>query len=69
MKKRKLSINQFESARLEKGKAVKVKGGYKYSPSGPGFTGSFIWEGVDVRNELIQRDLKSDTNKQSTLFG
>ena len=34
-----------------------VKGGRKYSPAGPSFGGSFIWEGVDVRSPLLGRNL------------
>ncbi|MCI4649772.1 hypothetical protein [Phaeodactylibacter sp.] len=67
MKKRQHKLNKFESARLSEKACLKAKGGHKYSPTGAGFQGTFIWETVDVRG-LMGRDLESE-NGLNTTFG
>ncbi|NRA51594.1 MAG: hypothetical protein HRU12_20925 [Phaeodactylibacter sp.] len=66
MKKRQQSIQKFESARLSKKASLKAKGGHKYSPTGAGFQGTFIWETVDVRG-LIGQDHKVEKGFQNAL--
>ena len=66
MKKRQHTIGKFESARLSKQACRKAKGGHKYSPTGAGFQGTFIWETVDVRG-LMGRAYKSENNTVTTL--
>lgn len=66
MKKRQQPIHKFEQARLSKKACLKAKGGHKYSPTGAGYQGTFIWETVDVRG-LINRDLGTVEDYKSTL--
>lgn len=68
MKKRQQSIRNFEKARLSKKACLKAKGGHKYSPTGAGYQGTFIWETVDVRG-FLNRDLDTMHNFQSSLSG
>lgn len=65
MKKKQHSLDQFEKARLGKKSCRAVKGGRKYSPAGPSFGGSFIWEGVDVRSPLLGRNLPTIEGKET----
>jgi len=67
MKKRQHKIDKFESARLSEKACLKVKGGQKYSPTGAGFQGTFIWETVDVRG-LMGQDHESEKGMNTT-FG
>lgn len=66
MKKRQHSIEKFESARLSDKACHKAKGGHKYSPTGAGFQGTFIWETVDVRGLMGQKH-ESENNGINTL--
>lgn len=65
MKKRQQKIDKFESARLSGKACLKAKGGHKYSPTGAGFQGTFIWETVDVRG-LMGQDHESEKGKDTT---
>ncbi|MCB0546834.1 MAG: hypothetical protein KDD19_04550 [Phaeodactylibacter sp.] len=49
MARKKLTMDHFEKARLDKQSQKKVRGGYKYGPSGAGYVGSYIWESIDIR--------------------
>ena len=50
MARKKLKMDHFKGSKLDKKSQKKVKGGYKFGPSGAGFVGSFIWESIDIRN-------------------
>lgn len=65
MKKRQHQIGKFESARISKKACLKTKGGHKYSPTGAGFQGTFIWETVDVRG-LMGQDYESTQGSATT---
>ncbi|MEQ8705102.1 MAG: hypothetical protein RIC19_14345 [Phaeodactylibacter sp.] len=66
MKKRQHALQKFESARLSKKACLKAKGGHKYSPTGAGFQGTFIWETVDVRG-LMGQGHESEKSLNTTL--
>ncbi len=50
MARKKLTMDSFQGAQMDKQAQQEVKGGYKYGPSGAGFVGSFVWETIDIRN-------------------
>ncbi len=61
MARKKLTMDQFERVKLDKQAQKKVKGGYKYGPSGAGYVGSYIWESIDIRGS--QNGGRNDNNK------
>ncbi|MCR9098897.1 MAG: hypothetical protein NXI25_03035 [bacterium] len=65
MKKRQHKLDKFESARLSEKACLNAKGGHKYSPTGAGFQGTFIWETVDVRG-LMGQDHESEKGTKTT---
>ncbi|MCB9293226.1 MAG: hypothetical protein H6559_08915 [Lewinellaceae bacterium] len=50
MARKKLTMDDFKDSRLERPSCDKVKGGYKFGPSGAGYVGSYIWESIDIRS-------------------
>ncbi|MCB0552837.1 MAG: hypothetical protein KDD02_04740 [Phaeodactylibacter sp.] len=60
MARKRLTFDDFKKAELNPRSQKAVKGGYKFGPSGSNFVGSFIWEGVDIRDQQI---LNHDRNK------
>ena len=55
MARKKRTLRSFKKAALQPKEQHQVKGGRKASPAGPGFHGSSIWEGIDIRSQLFSR--------------
>ncbi|MCB0616590.1 MAG: hypothetical protein H6573_09090 [Lewinellaceae bacterium] len=52
-------MDNFKDSKLDKESLKKVKGGYKYGPSGAGYVGSYIWESIDIRgNQEGDRNIR-----------
>lgn len=63
MARKKRTMDQYERVKLDKQAQKKVKGGYKYGPSGAGYVGSYIWESIDIRNN--QNGGRNDNDKDT----
>ncbi|HKK80294.1 MAG TPA: hypothetical protein VJ933_11725 [Phaeodactylibacter sp.] len=56
MKKRQHKLDAFKKVSIDKAKRKAIKGGYKYGPANIGFYGSNIWENIDIRSQVIDRN-------------
>lgn len=61
MARKKHALDDFKKNELSAPAQQAVKGGYKFSPSGPNFAGSFIWEGIDIRGQQILNYERNET--------
>jgi hypothetical protein len=57
-------LDDFKKNALSVAAQQTVKGGYKFSPSGANFSGSFIWEGIDIRGD--QQILKYERHETAS---
>lgn len=68
MARKKLTMDQFEGAKMDEQASKAVKGGYKFGPSGAGFVGSFVWETIDIRNNQGDGRDTEDSNPSPEIF-
>lgn len=59
MARKKRILRSFKKAALQPKDQHQVKGGRKASPAGPAFHGSSIWEGIDIRSQLLLKEVDS----------
>jgi hypothetical protein len=68
MARRKHSMRDFERAAIKPTEQKKIKGGRKASPVGPGYQGSFIWEGIDIRSSLFFKKVEGISSSSLSNF-
>ncbi|MCG8326694.1 MAG: hypothetical protein MI974_03360 [Chitinophagales bacterium] len=69
MARKKHSLKHFGKVSIQSKDLKNIKGGHKAIPAGPGSSGSFIWEGVDVReNNLLSKRVAGISSLNGTIL-